>query len=30
LRAAGGLYADLYNTLVGEDGTHDAIDAAVS
>jgi ATP-binding cassette, subfamily B, bacterial len=30
LRAAGGLYADLYNTLVRDNGTHDAIDAAVS
>ena len=26
LRAAGGLYADLYNTLVRDNGTHDAID----
>lgn len=27
LRAAGGLYADLYNTLVRDNGTHDVIDA---
>ncbi|HUP75169.1 MAG TPA: ABC transporter ATP-binding protein [Acidimicrobiales bacterium] len=27
LRAAGGLYADLYNTLVRDNGTHDAIDS---
>ena len=26
LRAAGGLYADLYNTLVRDNGSHDAID----
>ena len=30
LRAAGGLYADLYNTLVRDNGTHDAIDAPVA
>jgi ATP-binding cassette, subfamily B, bacterial len=27
LRAAGGLYADLYNTLVRDNGTHDSIDS---
>jgi ATP-binding cassette subfamily B protein len=27
LRSAGGLYADLYNTLVRDNGTHDAIDS---